>query len=222
MGFAPALYSFEGNIDEEVGEALKQFLRERSISFVEAIQPENFASEFYEQGDLDDGSVLVAAPEMAWSSWSEVQKLLVSTLGKENVPTALHIHAWNGVAVPADIENSYLSDPIPREKPEEKVGFLQKLGFMKPKVDPVQAQMDAMVEAYGGPTDALTIVSCPRLVAEMEAAIEKLGIADRDFLKIYNEAEDLYTPELASVLLQVYHKIHKEALAHEHLVWWIK
>ncbi len=222
MGFAPALYAFEGNIDEEVGKALKEFLRERSIAFEEAINPENFASDFYEQGDLDDGSVFVAAPEMAWSSWSEVQKLLVSTLGKENAPTALHIHAWNGVAVPAELENSYLAEPIPREKPEEKVGFLQKLGIGKPKVDPVQAQMQAMIEAYGGPTDTLTIVSGPRLVAELEAAIEKLGVASRDFLKIYNEAEDPYNPELASVLLQIYHKIHKDALAHRHLVWWIK
>lgn len=222
MGFAPAIYKIEGNIDDDVAGALKQFLAKRSISFEEDVTAEDFSEEFYEIGEADDGTAYAAAPEMAWSSWSEVQKLLVSTLGADKVPTARHIHAWNGVAVPGDIENSYLGEPIPREKPKPKLGFLQKLGLAKPVADPVQAQVDQMVQAYGGPTDTLTIVSGTRLVAEMEAAIDRLGIAGRDYVKIYNEAEDPYTPELASVLLQIYHRIHKDALAHRHLVWWIK
>lgn len=222
MGFAPAIYKIEGNIDENDAAGLYQFLDKRGISFEDDVKAELYSEDFYEIDEAEDGTAYAAAPEMAWSSWSEVQKLLVQVLGADKVPTALHIHAWNGVAVPGDVENSYLTDPIPREKPKPMLGFLQKLGIGKPVADPVQAQVDQMVQAYGGPTNTLTIVSGPRLVAEMEAAIDKLGIAGRDYVKIYNEAEDLSTPELASVLLQIYHRIHKDALAHRHLVWWIK
>lgn len=228
MGFELSFNSLSSlnGIDEDDASDLKELLQKRGISFVDLEDSEPWVGDFYD-GDAEEDeeggfAVHVSGPELAWSDWSNVQQLLVETLGEKAVPTALHIHAWYGVAVPGDIENTYLRDPLPRQIAKPKLGFLQKLGFLKPKVDPVQAQVDSMVSSYGGGTDSLVIVSAPRLLAEMEAAIEKLGIANRDYMGIYQNSEDLDTPEMASVALQIFHKVLKDGYAHKYLVWWMK
>ncbi len=218
MGFALTLNSLKGNIDEDDAVELTALLRKRGIDFQDFEDFESWVDDFYDGDGDDEGESYVSGPELAWGDWSHVQALLAEVLGESNVPTALHIHAWYGVAVPGDIENTYLREPNQRERPRPKLGLLQRLGLFKPKSAPAQAQDDAEEEE----SFPLVIVSAPRLLAEMEAAIAKLGIADRDFMAIYRSSDGFGTPEMASVSLQIFHKVLKDGYAHRHLVWWIK
>lgn len=224
LQFAPIASMIASEEDEQ---QLFDLLRRHNITFVDRFDPANFQddeffeiNEFETEESLEDDSY-VEHPEVGWSWWSKTQEYVSSLLGEDRSRTVANIHAWYGVAVPGDLEPTLVGPPVrrtPAARPRQ--GLLSRLGFGGRKVT-LAAQIDSMVNAYAGDYENLHVVSGPRLLEELAAAIRTAGLEDANPLELYDEAaeEDAL---IAPCYLVMAHKFLKAGVDRNLLVWWRK
>ena len=207
---------------EEDGEALRAVLNRSGITWNDTLVPSEFEGRTPFEVDADEDGVFVQHWEVGWSWWSQVQRKLAEILGTDAVPSALHIHAWNGVAVPGEIENTFIGTPRRLEPAPKKGGFLKNILGGESDEDRIQRLMDEMVLAYGGPYANLMVVSLPSLVSELRAGIDALGYDEAEMQAIYETDPDNDPEEIAKCYMLMAHIFLREALERRHLVWFIK
>ena len=221
MGFTLTMMPLESYLAED-REGLRNLLIDYGIQWNDAVNPSDFEDKAPFEPDEEDGDVYVTHWEVGWSWWSKVQRKLMDTLGVEAVPTVLHIHAWNGVAVPGDIENTMVGSPRRLEPRPPEGNFLKKLFGGESDEDRVRKVMDQMLLAYGGPYVNLMIVSLPRLVAELKAGIDALGYDEEEMWAIYDTDPDDDDEMVAKCYMLMSHAFLNGALERKHLAWFIK
>lgn len=227
MAFVLSMGRIKDMVSSEQDEAgLRDLLAKNNIPFNENFDPQHFSSVIFEEiADSEETYEVETYThwELHWSSWIEVQLHLLEILGEPNVRTAVDIHAWYGVAVPGDLENTMVGEPVRYQWPAPKPSFLEKIGLKKPGMQSrIQSQVDKMRESYGGPYENLMVVSGTRLLAELDAAIEKKGY-DPANLEALSEAylEDDGSGAAEFCLLTFREFLHT-AMTHQHLAWFIK
>lgn len=221
MGFTLMMMPLAGYVGED-REDLLELLEHEKVVWNDQIDLKVFDGIAPFEADEMDGEPCVTHWEVGWSWWSKVQRKLMDTLGAEAVPCALHIHAWNGVAIPADIENTLIGSPRRLEPKSKKRGLLKGLFGGDSHEEQVQKVMDQMLLAYGGPYANLMVVSLPKLVAELKAGIDALGYNGADMWKIYDTDPDNDDSKIAECYMLMTHAFLRGALEHKHLAWFIK
>jgi hypothetical protein len=221
MGFTLTMMPLASFLADD-RESLRSLLIDRGVSWNDEIKLSDFEGKAPFETDEEDGEPYITHWEVGWSWWSKVQRKLMDTLGAEAVPTSLHIHAWNGVAIPGDIEDTMLGSPRRLEPRAPKGGLLKKIFGGESDEDRVQKVVDQMVLAYGGPYANLMVVSLPRLVAELKSGIDTLGYDESEMWAIYDTDPDDDDEEVAKCYMLMAHAFLRGALEQKHLAWFIK
>jgi hypothetical protein len=213
-------------ITNEDAAGLRELLAKRGIEYVDDIDATPFESigllqiEDYAEDDEEEATA-VSHWEVGWSWWSSTQELMADCLGENAIPATLHLHALNGVAVPGDIENTMIGAPILRQSPEPtKRSFLQKLFAPKDANSDMNQVVAAMVSRYGGPYENLLVASSTKLLEEMNAAVEQLGLNESEMESLYQKGPE--DSEVGKCYLLMSRAFLREAVKNKHLAWWIK
>lgn len=188
------------------------YLRDSQVQFDDRIATSHFGEDFYDWSEDELFGVHVTHPEAGWSWWSKLQDYLARNLGAEACPTVRAIHAWYGVALPADIDPFVLGTPMVRTPRE----------FPQAENPSIEQRLDQMLMDLGGRFTNLYVVSGPRLLKELQAGLEHSGLVGVDALQLYHAVDDDDEESVARCYLAMTHKFLKKGLEHGYLVWWVK
>ena len=201
---------------------LRRVLMENKIGFSDEVDLSKYEGRDPFETDDEEGPA-VWHWEVGWSWWSSVQRLMSNTVGSDSVPHALHLHAWNGVAVPGEIEPQLIG---------ETMAMSDKIAAeLKERLESTDDEHEANVERLmcdlilknGGPYANVCVASAPALLREMEVVIDRLGL-DRSQMRARYEADpdDDNHEEIARCYLLVAREFVKQGSQNGHLIWFIK
>ena len=218
--------------DEATCLRLENWLKENSIQINDAmnIVPDldNFPFELdeYPLDQEDDDSAIadvVRHVEVGWSWWEIVVKEMEKSLGAQNVKATGFLRAWADAAIPGEFENQHL---IQFKAPNRKAGIAIKLLSFFTRTtatDDVMIMMDGSGTVVQNPH----LASANRIHAELENVCEKWELPS-DEITARKLAEQMYEadPESETDIARCYALIVRSflryAIAHNHIVWFIK
>ena len=207
-----------------LGARFKEINQDSSFEVLEDCFP--FQTETFELDcdDLDPVTNLCHV-EVGWSWWDRTVYSMGNSLGSQNTTASGHMHAFWGVAVPFDAENTLLGKPIARKNLSQSV-IGKMMALFKAK-DEMGEHIASLIEERSGGMKNLRIGSIPRILRELDQACSAWGLPNNeDEARVL--AEELYEAEpmdddaIARCYALIVRSFLRYAQANNHMVWFIK
>lgn len=229
MAFSLQTGPIDYMVFEQDAAPLKAWLETAGITYVEQFDPAPFSLEplfTVEELDESEGGPGTSAShdDAGWSWWSLVQKLAADTIGEHRSSTVQYLHAFYGVAIPAEIENSLLGEPRRREMPDArpKSSWIKQLNpFAKKEVFTPEGYFAGEVYRLGSPFKNLVMVSAPQLLRELEETAQKLSLNVEELEDLWDEVDD-EDEDAAKAFLLLCIKFIRATMEVRALCWFIK